>query len=765
MNIGPYTPGIVRPNYKAPRLNEELATKVLGAKQGEFNAAYQSIQDLKQQALNIQFLHPTGKDKIDNYNAEINDYFGKLKDYGDLTNPEVQQGYVGMFSKIADDTDLLNLYRTDKQYQNQIQAIKTMKTAKDPNKAGYSAINEAVWYNGEGGLKDYISNKDASAASQMKPAEYTPYYDYRPELSSIVKDIKFDGTKVTYRDGSGTLHTEETKGISQEKVKANLLGRFSGMAKKQLDIEADFSYMQSKDNPETRRQIYDADIVNGKASYERVSSEVEKTKARIAILEGQPDKQSEVDQLRENLTKYEQLAQDSFKQANTPWAEYQDLPENVIKDKFKQLHTDARYDQIANGIAYRISSSDIKSDDAFWKSKDLGLDYAKFDADTKYKQQMFGLEVAKETRLSRESEAKIKAENPETPPVIVPIAGESNSSLDLSQIGTKVNEWNTKARALSDSELASIATDQMQASGSLLNSGTIEENFLKKYIKQNPDRFDGKSPAERIEIVKAAREEFRAGKLNTPEYQELVLGDQVRDAMNDLVNEAWTKAKGINQVAAVGEDGKFWTSGGTEIDPHLMQEEVATYIKDKNLEFVIGGIQPNVSDNSVAGKDKQTVIYNNRQTQLANINAAREVMKADGKVGQPILGLKDIDWEAPFVVNPEGSITYTPMVDKYGDGKYLPEDPITVKTEKVRTLDNNMMMLYNLGKPIKIPHNGVDIYISPDKLNKSTTVVYKWGNNRESTTISNGSFYDIGTIKQLATDYIDKKKAAYPNLF
>lgn len=763
MNIGPYTPGIIRPTYKAPRLNEELATKVLGAKQGEFNAAYQSIQNLKQQALNIQFLHPTGKEKIDNYNSEINDYFGKLKDYGDLTNPEVQQGYVGLFSKIADDTDLLNLYRTDKQYQNQIQSIKTMKTAKDPNKAGYSAINEAVWYNGKGGLKDYLSNKNASEASQMKPAEYTPYYDYRPELSSIVKDIKFDGTKVTYRDGSGTLHTEETKGVSQEKVKANLVGRFSGMAKKQLDIEADFSYMQSKDNPDTRRQIYDADIVNGKSTYDKVTNEIEKTKAQIAIMEGKPDKQSEVEQLRSNLTKYEQISQDAFKQANTPWAEYKDLPESVIRDKFKQLHTDARYDQISNGIAYRISSSDIKNDDAFWKSKQLGLDYAKFDADTKYKQQMFGLEVAKEVRLSKEAEAKVKAENPETPPVIVPIAGESNSSLDLSQIGTKVNDWNAKARTLSDNEVASIATGQMQSSGSLLNSGTIEETFLKKYIKQNPDRFDGKSNLEKTEILKAAREEFRAGKSNTPEYQELVLGDQVRDAMNDLVNEAWTKAKDINQVAAVGEDGKFWTSTGTEIDPHMMQGEVARYIKDKNLEFVIGGIQPNVSDESVSGKDKATVIYNNRQTQLANINAAREAMKENGEVGQKLLGIKDVDWDSPFIVNPEGSITYTPTI--YENGKYTKGDPVTVKTEKVRTLDNNMMMLYNLGKPIKIPHNGVDIYISPDKEHKSTTVVYKWGSNRESTTISNGSYYDIGTIKQLATDYIDKKKAAYPNLF
>lgn len=172
--ISPYMKQIPRFGYiKPPKYNLELELQVLQHKQSTYNRNYKHLQNLKAEALNIQFINKEAKGKIDSFNEEISNNFDTLNgDFGDLSDNNLAQRYNQMFTKFQDE-DLVSLYKKESTYDATLKDINKRKKAKKPGEAGYHIMNEMVY---RLDLEKYskLSLEDARNATVDS---YVPYVD------------------------------------------------------------------------------------------------------------------------------------------------------------------------------------------------------------------------------------------------------------------------------------------------------------------------------------------------------------------------------------------------------------------------------------------------------------------------------------------------------------------------------------------------------------------------------------------------------------
>jgi hypothetical protein len=158
---------------KPPKYNLELELQVLQHKQSTYNRNYKHLQNLKAEALNIQFINKEAKGKIDSFNEEISNNFDTLNgDFGDLSDNNLAQRYNQMFTKFQDE-DLVSLYKKESTYDATLKDINKRKKAKKPGEAGYHIMNEMVY---RLDLEKYskLSLEDARNATVDS---YVPYVD------------------------------------------------------------------------------------------------------------------------------------------------------------------------------------------------------------------------------------------------------------------------------------------------------------------------------------------------------------------------------------------------------------------------------------------------------------------------------------------------------------------------------------------------------------------------------------------------------------
>lgn len=215
--INEYSSGVFLPNYITTDYNNDLEIALLLKKQNEYDTNLQKLNSLQSTALNIDMINKKGRVKLDAYNSELNQLLAQ--DLGDLTDPTVQAKVAGYFNKIASDADLKQRSRLSQEYikQNNTIEIERSRAMKDPNKSGYSQINEYVYRNFEGGEKSFINADDITDWNQ-KMELYTPYKNVDNKLINAMKLLHEETKSMTVPDGKGRLITVTEEGITKERL-------------------------------------------------------------------------------------------------------------------------------------------------------------------------------------------------------------------------------------------------------------------------------------------------------------------------------------------------------------------------------------------------------------------------------------------------------------------------------------------------------------------------------------------------------------------
>lgn len=599
MQVGPYTPGIIQYDYKTPLYNEGLIAKVLGYKQEEFNTAFSKLQNLKQQALDIKFLHKDGQSRIDQYNKKLSETFDSGKDFGDLSDPDIERKYVNMYNELSRDINLIGLYNKDKEYQRELSAIQAYKKAKDPYKAGWSPVNEAVWNKQKGGLEDYLSS-NMQTAKDMSAAKYTPYYDIRPELSSLMKDVHYEGSKITYRDGTGNLITEELKELSPDKIKQNFYARLSPNAMKQLEVESDYEYFQNKDAyPDTFKEVlHKSYTANYNANLSSLTKQIEDTKGKLEYIKDRKDQES-LDlkaTYASNLTKLEELHKDAYKQANTPYAEFLAKTDDELLQTFRGLNTEAKLTRLANGMSYRIQSKEMSNDAAFWADRNLDFKYKELALDEAYRNKALELKARENgtTAVGGVGTNEFGA---------VYAGGTTDNLLTEPSIHEKIGELNTKVAGTTDDQYRKIAAYSQNNRNYFSNNApsTIEEQAIKAYI-------DATDKEVTPELLKTFVGELRQGKAKGFEsyYNQIVQTDALKGMLNTEVDNVWSNAKLdllIDPNSQPNQNGEFTNKAGETVTLDQLRNAVNTRMNNSPLQSRTGRVRLKVNKDDYNGKE------------------------------------------------------------------------------------------------------------------------------------------------------------------
>lgn len=251
MKISAYQNDVVAPMFRNAKLNLDLASKVLLSKQQQFDQNYQALQNLKADSLSIKFLNKASQSKIDAYNSQIAKDFPDISSGNfDLSNSDITSKYMNNFKRIANDTELINNFKKDRQVQQSLQSLNDMKNQKDPLKAGYHPINEANFMNE---VQSYI---DATGDISNMNVSYTPYIDTTKEMASLTKTIpkeKNQSFQMT-QDGMGIIKIT-TVGKSKSSILAASQKYYTGRGSGQMREEAKYNYNQIKDNDAKKSEI------------------------------------------------------------------------------------------------------------------------------------------------------------------------------------------------------------------------------------------------------------------------------------------------------------------------------------------------------------------------------------------------------------------------------------------------------------------------------------------------------------------------------
>lgn len=297
MKVNAYQSDVIAPMFQNAKLNLPLASQVLLGKQQQFDQAYQAMQNLKKDSLNIKFLNKESQKKIDDYNTQIaTDFPDVSKGNVDLSSANITSSYMKNFQAIANDTELIQNYKKDKQVQQSLQDLTTRKNSKDPMKAGYHPMNEANFMN------EVQAYMDATGDLSNYKASYTPYTDTSKEMAALTKTIPKDKSETFQitKDGMGKIKIT-TVGKKPSSVRAASSQYYNGRGSGQMRESAKYAYSQIKNN-DAKKQEVQANY------YDVISREIESTEEQIdALKERKPKTDQEAMQIAQKQANLEQV--------------------------------------------------------------------------------------------------------------------------------------------------------------------------------------------------------------------------------------------------------------------------------------------------------------------------------------------------------------------------------------------------------------------------------------------------------------------------
>ncbi len=278
--VNEYTQGLHLPNYKPQDYDPTLEVQVALYNQKNYDRVLQTVKGLQSQALNIQMLNQEGRERLDQYNRELNQSLSG--DLGDLTKVEVQNEIANMFQKIAGDTQLAKASQLSADYQDQLNTIESFRQSGRKDK-GYNLINETVFKEWDGGLYDFAkSSLNKVTDNNFQPIKYTPFKELDIKLLNIAKVLHVDTQITEGASGSeGYLVHKEMTQVTPEKVRSLIQSQFDQEDLEQLDVMAKYEVIQN------RRMNSIPDFYRKYEQY--ADNEISRTQAQSDILKQQAD--------------------------------------------------------------------------------------------------------------------------------------------------------------------------------------------------------------------------------------------------------------------------------------------------------------------------------------------------------------------------------------------------------------------------------------------------------------------------------------------
>lgn len=373
--ISEHTSGLSIPQYKTTSYDTEMQSKLLMLRQSKYNEALSRLSNLKSQALNITMVNQLGVEKLKQYNDDINSRLSG--DLGDLSDKKVQASLASTFSKISNDTDLLQRSKLSQWYIGEQSKIDKMKMDKDPTKSGYDAVNEFVFKNWEGGYNDFVNATNVDKFNTQREG-YVPFRDINQKLVNLTKLLHAEKNQ-TFTAKDGRILYTTTEGVSPERIRTVLTQTLTQDEISQMDILSKYRIL-SNSNPEDDRKLGEA--YTNFASSEARNISIELKKAEALVKQYNPNLIDPKDKDKdEKIAKYTKIWQENLAniddlstklkrtQAEIPtastWAKKTKEEKKVM---VRQMMYEDKVNAIATALWPKSEIQKVESDQAYWSS-------------------------------------------------------------------------------------------------------------------------------------------------------------------------------------------------------------------------------------------------------------------------------------------------------------------------------------------------------------------------------------------------------------
>jgi len=413
--VSPYVDNLSLPNYKTQNYDTTLEMQLLQKKQNDYNVVLQRMSNLQSAGLNISMLNLKGKEKLDQYNTEINEMLSQ--DLGDLSNVSVQSQVASVFNKISNDADLKQRSKLSKHYQGQLDNIERMRSAKDPTKSGYNSVNETVFRKWEGGLEDFMLADDITGFNQ-KTQSYTPYKDIDQKLVNLTKLLHEEESTVLAPSSTGYTLLESEKGVSKDRIRTLLQSTLDQDELSQMEILSKYRILQQgsdtgaiydsynnwiqKENQYTKNELAKAkayvEQFNPKNLDPKLSKEERATK-EAQYLELQQQYQTQEQELNRKIAL--QTVSTLSKE------EWMKKSATEILPYVNQMTTESYVNGIADSLEWKNQVKKVGTDEAYFANRRLNVMEERLNWDKQMDQAKLSLEYEK-MKATKDKEAKEK---------------------------------------------------------------------------------------------------------------------------------------------------------------------------------------------------------------------------------------------------------------------------------------------------------------------------------------------------------------------
>lgn len=387
--ISSFTEGVVVPSYLPTNYDNQLEMALVMKKTNDYNSVISRLNSLQNTSLNISMMNLKGKQKLDQYNKELDEMLSG--DIGDVLDPKVQSKIAGYFNRVSQDSDLKKRNRLSQHYQQQVSIIEQMRNSKDPSKSGYNSINEQVFKKWDGGLEDFMLADNVNGW-ESKMIGYTPYKDIDQKLVNLTKllhaeqqttqkpvtqKIKVGDKEVEVPTGYDVL--ESTNGVSSERIRTLLESTLDQDERSQLDILAKYRILENS-TPEGMSNLYQSYNRWISSENRNTKQQLERVKAAKLILDPSkidsklsPEQQAikkaqyqlELDKLNEQeeylTTKLGQQLTNQFSEE-----EWSKKSRNELFPYVRQLTTEGYVNGVADSLSWKDQIQKVGMDDTYF---------------------------------------------------------------------------------------------------------------------------------------------------------------------------------------------------------------------------------------------------------------------------------------------------------------------------------------------------------------------------------------------------------------
>ena len=379
----------------------ELATKVYGMKQQQFEQNFKQLATLKSSLMNLDLLNGADKANLEEKNKNINSYFSQNN--LNFTDPNTIKSAVANFDGILNDSSLKEGVQRTKEWRESISA------AQEGIKKGdaFSQINYDNLINGENGLSSYIQD-ESDTRNKKQVRAYTPAYDINANVyEKCAQSLKASKHVNTLPDGSGRLRTDMNETLEpsqiQDCIKSTLMT--DSKAQSQLRELSEYNYRQNKSNPTYLQNEYtkynatlDNQIKDYKSNIESIQNNINAHKAVHGDDEFVATQKTYINHFQ-TLAQKTELAKKKFDGSSLEFSNHADiLTGNLIEDSSAQQ---------AYARAINNTAEIYGEDGAYWTNENLKFNKEKW-------QQEYNLKVAEAQAKLAVDLAKNAAKAPAT---------------------------------------------------------------------------------------------------------------------------------------------------------------------------------------------------------------------------------------------------------------------------------------------------------------------------------------------------------------